>query len=67
MALHAVGTVDLVAAWAFFVGRIVHSLVQTLTNDVVLRGRVFLISFVAAAVLVAHLGLLALKGVDTSS
>ena len=67
VALHAVGTVDLVAAWAFFVGRIVHSLVQTLTNDVVLRGRVFLISFVAAAVLVAHLGLLALKGVDTSS
>jgi hypothetical protein len=67
VALHAVGTIDLVAAWAFFAGRIVHSLVQTLTNDVVLRGRVFLISFVAAAVLVAHVGVLALKGVGTSS
>ena len=67
VALHAVGTIDLVAAWVFFVGRIVHSLVQTLTNDVVLRGRVFLISFVAVAVLVAHLGLLALRGVGTSS
>ena len=65
--LHAVGTIDLVAAWAFFFGRIVHSLVQTLTNDVVFRGRVFLISFTAAVVLVAHLGLLALEGVGTSS
>jgi hypothetical protein len=67
VALHAVGTIDLVAAWAFFAGRIVHSLVQTLTNDVVLRGRVFLISFVAAAVLVGHLGVLALKGFGTSA
>src|ERR1700747_2819655 len=67
VSLHAVATLDLVPAWAFFVGRIVHSLVQTLTNDVVLRGRVFLISFVAAAVLVGHVGLLAIKGVGTSS
>jgi hypothetical protein len=67
VALHAVGTIDLVVAWIFFAGRIAHSLVQTLTNDVVLRGRVFLISFVAAAVLVAHLAALALKGVGTSS
>jgi hypothetical protein len=67
VALRAVGTIDIVAAWAFFAGRIVHSLVQTLTNDVVLRGRVFLISFVAAGVLVAHVGVLALKGIGTSS
>lgn len=61
-AFGAVGTIDLVAAWAFVVGRVVHSLVQTLTNDVLLRGRVFLIGFAAVAVLVAHLALLALKG-----
>jgi hypothetical protein len=67
VALHAVGTIDLVVAWVFFAGRIVHSLVQTLTNDVILRGRVFLISFLAAAVLVAHLAALALKGVGTSA
>ena len=67
VALHAAGTIDVVAAWVFFAGRIVHSLVQTLTNDVVLRGKVFLISFMAAAVLVAHLALLALKGVGTPS
>lgn len=67
VALRAVGTIDLVAAWVFFVGRIVHSFVQTLTNDVVLRGRVFLISFIAAAVLTAHVALLALKGVGAPS
>jgi hypothetical protein len=66
VALRAAGTIDLVAAWGFFAGRIVHSLVQTLTNDVVLRGRVFLISFLAAAVLVAHVAVLALKGVALS-
>jgi hypothetical protein len=60
--VRAVGTLDLVAAWGFVLGRIAHSLVQTCTNDVVLRGRVFLINFLALAVLVAHLALLALKG-----
>jgi len=66
VALRAVGTIDLIAAWAFFLGRVVHSLVQTLTNDVLLLGRVFLIGFAAVAVLVAHLGLLALKGAGPS-
>jgi len=67
VAFRAVGTIDLVAAWAFFVGRVVHSMVQTLTTDVLLRGRVFLIGFAAVAVLVAHLALLALKGVGPAA
>jgi hypothetical protein len=37
--------------------------VQTLTDDVPLRGRVFLINFAAVVVLVGHIILLALEGV----
>jgi hypothetical protein len=58
-----VGAVDVLAAWAFVVGRVVHTLVQTLTDDVPLRGRVFLIHFAAVVVLVGHIVLLALEGV----
>src|SRR5271165_5751059 len=57
-----VGAVDVLAAWAFVVGRVVHTLVQTLTDDVPLRGRVFLINFAAVVVLVGHIVLLALEG-----
>jgi len=37
--------------------------VQTLTDDAVLRGRAFIINFLAATVLVGHVALLALEGV----
>jgi len=60
-----VGTIDLIAAWVFLAGRIMHSLVQTLTDDVVLRGRVFLINFLAVVVLTGHVALLALDGVGS--
>ena len=63
VATNRVTTTDVVAAWAFFVGRVVHSVVQTLTDDVVLRGRVFMINCLAATVLVGHVALLALEGV----
>jgi hypothetical protein len=37
--------------------------VQILTDDVVLRGRVFMINFLAATVLVGHVAFLALEGI----
>jgi hypothetical protein len=46
---------DVALAWVFVAGRIAHTLVQTLTDNVPLRGRVFTINFVALAVLVGHL------------
>jgi hypothetical protein len=55
--------VDVAAAWVFFAGRVIHTLVQTLTDDVVLRGRVFVINFLAVVVLAAHAVLLAFEGV----
>ena len=58
-----VGAFDVLAGWVFVAGRVVHTLVQTLTDDVPLRGRVFLINFAAVVVLVGHIILLALEGV----
>ena len=58
-----VGAFDVLAGWVFVAGRVVHTLVQTLTDDVLLRGRVFLINFAAVVVLVGHIILLALEGV----
>jgi hypothetical protein len=63
VALGRVTAIDVAAAWVFVVGRIVHTLVQTLSDDVRLRGRVFVINFLAIAVLVGHVGMLALAGV----
>jgi hypothetical protein len=60
VALGRVATIDVIAAWLFVAGRVVHTLVQTLTDNVVLRGRVFLISFAAAALLVGHVATIAL-------
>ncbi|KQO54811.1 MAPEG family protein [Methylobacterium sp. Leaf85] len=59
-ALDRVTWVDVAAAWLFFAGRVIHTAVQTLTDDVPLRGRVFVINFLGCAILVAHLGLVAL-------
>lgn len=46
--------IDVVAAWVFVGGRVIHTLVQTLTDNVPLRGQVFLINFSAVVVLVGH-------------
>ena len=54
--------IDLIAAWVFVAGRVLHTLVQCLTDNVPLRGQVFVINFAGAAVLVGHLALLAFEG-----
>jgi hypothetical protein len=53
---------DVAAAWVFVAGRIAHTLVQTLTDNVPLRGRVFTINFLALVVLVGHLAWLLATG-----
>jgi hypothetical protein len=62
VALDRVTTIDLVAAWVFVAGRVIHTLVQALTDKVELRGRVFMINFLAVVVLVGHVVLLAVEG-----
>ena len=56
-----VTTIDLIAAWVFVAGRVIHTLVQCLTDNVPLRGQVFLINVAGVAVLVGHLALIALR------
>jgi len=63
IALGKVTAFDVVAAWVFVAGRVVHTLVQTLTDNVPLRGRVFVINFLAVVALACHVALLALDGV----
>jgi hypothetical protein len=63
VALGRVTTVDLVAAWVFVLGRVIHTLVQTLTDNVPLRGQVFMINFLAVVALAGHVALLAVEGV----
>jgi len=56
------------AAWdvafcrVFFVGRVIHTGVQTLTDNVPLRGRVFVLNALGCAGLIGHLALVALRG-----
>ena len=59
VATHSVTLTDVVAAWVFVAGRVIHTLVQTLTDNVPLRGQVFLINAAAVVVLVGHLAWLA--------
>jgi hypothetical protein len=61
--LGRVGTIDVIAAWVFVAGRVIHTIVQTLTDNVPLRGQVFMINFLAVAVLVGHVMTLAIQGV----
>ena len=63
VALGKVTLVDVIAAWVFVLGRVVHTLVQTLTDNVPLRGRVFMVNFLAVVALAAHVALLAFEGV----
>ena len=62
VATRNVTMIDVVAAWVFVAGRVIHTLVQTLTDNVRLRGQVFLINFAAVAVLAGHAAALALDG-----
>jgi hypothetical protein len=62
VATRNVTVIDIVAAWVFVAGRVIHTLVQTLTDNVPLRGQVFLINFAGVAVLVGHVVLLAFEG-----
>jgi hypothetical protein len=52
--------VDVAAAWLFLVGRVIHTLVQTLTDNVRLRGMVFTINFVGVLALMAHVAVVVL-------
>jgi hypothetical protein len=61
VALGRVTMFDVIVAWLFVAGRVAHTLVQTLTDDVVLRGRVFLVSFAAVVLLVGHAAAIALE------
>jgi len=61
IATNNVTIIDIIAAWVFVAGRVIHSLVQCLTDNVPLRGQVFLINFAGVAVLVGHLALIALR------
>jgi len=58
-----VAVIDVIAAWVFVAGRLAHSLVQTLTDNVPLRGQVFTINFLAVVVLAGHVAWLAFEGV----
>ena len=62
IALNKVTTIDIIAAWVFVAGRVVHSLVQCLTDNVPLRGQVFLVNFAGVVVLVGHVAVLAFEG-----
>jgi hypothetical protein len=53
---------DVAAAWVFVAGRVIHTLVQTRTDNVVLRGRVFVINFIGVAALAGHVALIAFEG-----
>jgi hypothetical protein len=62
IATNNVTTIDFIAAWMFVAGRVVHSLVQCLTDNVPLRGQVFLINFAGVVALVGHVVVLAFEG-----
>lgn len=61
VALNEVGLFDVVAAWVFLAGRLIHSAVQGLTDNVRLRGQVFVINFAAIAALMWHVASIAAK------
>ena len=62
VALGHVTGFDVATAWVFVLGRVLHTAVQTLTDDVPLRGRVFMINFLAVTALVGHVAVLAWQG-----
>jgi hypothetical protein len=62
--LHFAATrmVDVALAWVFLAGRVVHTVVQTRTDNVPLRGKVFMINFLGVAGLWFHVALIAWFG-----
>jgi|ERR1043165_3274585 hypothetical protein len=62
VAMNNIAIIDIIAAWVFVAGRVIHTLVQCVTDNVPLRGRIFLINFAGVAVLVGHVVLLAFQG-----
>ena len=54
-----VGAFDVAAAWTFLTGRVIHTGVQTLTDNVRLRGLVFTINFLGVLALMGHVALVA--------
>jgi len=52
---------DVAAAWAFLAGRVIHTLVQTLGDNVRLRGQVFTINFLAIMALMGHVALVVFR------
>lgn len=52
---------DVAAAWLFLAGRLIHTAVQTLTDNVRVRGLVFTINFVGVLALMAHCGWVVLQ------
>lgn len=56
----AVGGFDIAVAWLFLAGRAVHTLIQTLTDNVRLRGLAFMVNFIAIVLLMAHVALVGL-------
>ncbi|MBV8839098.1 MAG: MAPEG family protein [Alphaproteobacteria bacterium] len=62
VATNNVIVIDIIAAWVFVAGRLMHTLVQGLTDNVPLRGQVFMINFIAVAAIMVHVAMLALSG-----
>ncbi len=58
--LDAVSLFDVAAAWLLLVGRIAHTLVQTLTQNVALRGQIYVLTAIAASLLMGHVAWIAL-------
>jgi hypothetical protein len=54
-----VRVIDIAAAWLFLAGRLIHTLVQTLTDNVPLRGLVFTLNFIAVVALMARVAMMA--------
>jgi len=53
IATDAVTAIDVIAAWVFVAGRVIHTLVADSTDNVPLRGQVFSSNFAGVVVLVA--------------
>lgn len=52
---------DIAAAWVFVGGRLIHTWVQTRTDNVKLRGQVFVINFLGVLALAAHVAWIAFE------
>jgi hypothetical protein len=57
---NAIDQFDIIAAWVFLIGRLLHTGVQTLTDNIRLRGQVFTINFLGTLWLMAKVANLVL-------